>query len=152
RTALPHPPSDHRQGRENPAGHDHRLRSRARPPPRIHADGAGRRCHRQGGAAGDLRRSRPAMSATTASPRPNRRWIWFFAILLLLTVGGITWEVWYKLRQQLTPEQLTAARQLWNEQGPRDYILKYEIKLEYNPDPAGVAPLKYKVKVRDGKV
>lgn len=83
--------------------------------------------------------------------RPNRGWIWFFAVLLLLTTAGITAEVWFNLHQQLTPEKLAQARRVWNENGPRDYHLEYIIKLEYNPDPAGTAALKYEVRVRDRK-
>lgn len=87
----------------------------------------------------------------TASPRTGRRWIWFFSILLILTAGGITAEVWFNLHQQLKPEQLAEARQLWREKGLRDYRLNYTIKPEYIPDPAGAVALRYTVEVRDGK-
>jgi hypothetical protein len=87
----------------------------------------------------------------TASPRTSRSWIWFFAILIILTVGGITWEVWYNLHQQLKPEQFSEARELWRERGPRDYTLNYKIKLGYNPDPTGALEVEYTVEVRNSK-
>ena len=33
----------------------------------------------------------------------------------------------FNLRQQLKPEQLEAARKLWETNGPKDYVLKYSI-------------------------
>ena len=38
--------------------------------------------------------------------RRSRGWIWFFAILGVLTATAITIEVWYNAQQQLTPERL----------------------------------------------
>jgi hypothetical protein len=80
------------------------------------------------------------------------RWVWYFLVLGLLTAGGIIANTWYNLRQQLTPEQLEVARQLWIKNGPRDYRLYYTIKHEVNPDPAGVAAERYSVEVHDGKI
>jgi hypothetical protein len=80
------------------------------------------------------------------------RWLWYFVVLGLLTAGGIIANTWYNLRQQLTPEQLEAARQLWIKNGPRDYRLYFTIKREINPDPAGVAADRYSVEVHDGKL
>src|SRR5262249_4483768 len=59
------------------------------------------------------------------SPRPNRGWIWFFVILIVLTVTSITIMIVYNLRQQLKPEQLAQARALWEQKGPADYDLDY---------------------------
>ena len=89
-----------------------------------------------------------------AGPRKarSRAWVWFFAILAGLCTVGITAEVWFNLNQQLSPERLEAARRTWRENGPRDYVLEYAVKREYNPDPAGRTPEKYTVEVRDGQV
>jgi hypothetical protein len=76
----------------------------------------------------------------------HRRWIWFFALLALLTVTAIVLEVGYNLWQQLRPGQLAAARQLWQEKGPRHYHLDYAIR---RPDEA---EQRYTVTVREGKV
>jgi hypothetical protein len=86
------------------------------------------------------------------TPTFSHRWIWYFVVLGVLTAGGITANTWYNLRQQLTLEQLDAARRLWNEKGPRNYRLDYTIKRDVNPDPAGTVPVTYTVQVRDGKV
>jgi hypothetical protein len=89
---------------------------------------------------------------TSETRRPNRRWIWFFVALAVLTISGIAWEVWFNQQQQLTPEALAAARRAWNDRQPSDYRLEYSIKRESNPDLAGVAPERYEVEVRDGQV
>ena len=47
----------------------------------------------------------------------NRRWIWFFAAVATLATAGVSLEVWFNLRQQLTPEQLRQARARWAEKG-----------------------------------
>jgi hypothetical protein len=73
-------------------------------------------------------------------------------VLGVLTAGGITANVWFNLRQQLTPEQLDAARRLWDENGPHDYRLDYTIKREVNPDLAGTVPQRYSVNVRGKKI
>jgi hypothetical protein len=58
----------------------------------------------------------------------QRAWIWFFAVLSVLTLTAICLQVWYNVRNQLTQEQLTRARDLWNAKGPADYDMTYEIK------------------------
>src|SRR5262249_54849848 len=77
-------------------------------------------------------------------PRPNRGWIWFFVILIVLTVTSITIMIVYNLRQQLKPEQLAQARALWEQKGPADYDLDYT--------QVGSASGTFKVEVRAGKV
>ncbi len=62
------------------------------------------------------------------APRPNRGWLWYFSIVFLLTVIATTTLIVFNLRQQLKPEQLAAARQLWKEHGPKDYELRYTTK------------------------
>jgi len=58
----------------------------------------------------------------------RRAWIWFFAVLSVLTLTAICLQVWYNFRNQLTQEQLTQARDLWNARGAADYDMSYEIK------------------------
>ena len=47
---------------------------------------------------------------------------------------------------------LAAARAIWQDKGPRDYALNYEIKRDDNPDPAPRTGDKYTVRVKGGKV
>jgi hypothetical protein len=97
----------------------------------------------------------PGPPLTRHSPlatRHSKRWVWFFVIVGVMAAAGVAAEVWVNLSQQLTPEKLTAARQLWRDRGPRDYTLEYAVKREYNPDPAGRAPDRYTVRVKGGKV
>lgn len=77
-------------------------------------------------------------------PKRNRGWIWYFVILIVLTIASITVMIVYNLGQQLKPEQLATARALWAEKGPADYDMEYT--------QIGNAPGTYKVQVRDGEV
>jgi hypothetical protein len=77
--------------------------------------------------------------------RQGRAWIWFFAVLIVLTLTGITVQIWYNARQQLTWEQLIGAEQLWKQKGPPDYDLDYTIKKIGSTDV-------YHVQVRNGQV
>lgn len=56
---------------------------------------------------------------------PNRRWIWYFAILAALAVAAVVGLIAYNIQQQLTPEKLAAAKAQWEQKGPRDYRLVY---------------------------
>jgi hypothetical protein len=76
--------------------------------------------------------------------KPNRRWIWYFVVVGCLTVLATTILVVFNRAQQLTPEQLEAARKLWDEKRPADYLLTYT-KL-------GSATGTFIVTVRKGKV
>jgi hypothetical protein len=77
----------------------------------------------------------------------NRNWIWFFLTLLGLTLlaGGIL--IWYNFSQQLTPEQLEAARRLWEKTDLRDYDMEYTRKIG-----ADQQVDQFEVRVRHGKV
>lgn len=86
------------------------------------------------------------------APRRSRRWIWFFAILAVLAAGGVGFEVWFNVQQQLTPERLAAARAVWERKKPADYDVEYEVRRGDLPDPTGGAPQRYKVEVRGGRV
>jgi hypothetical protein len=81
--------------------------------------------------------------ATTVPPR-NRGWIWYFVALAVLALGAAITLVTYNLRQQLTLQQLAAAEQKWQRNGPRDYDMEYTKQ--------GSAAGTYQVKVRDGVV
>jgi hypothetical protein len=72
-------------------------------------------------------------------------------VLGLLAAAAITVEVWFNLQQQLRPEELAQARRLWDEKGPRDYVLDYAVKREHNPEPGGSVPEQYTVTVRGGR-
>jgi hypothetical protein len=77
----------------------------------------------------------------------KRRSLWYFVVLAVLAVVAMVSLVKYNLGQQLTQEQLTAARALWKEKGPKSYQLTYKIKIGID-----VAPDYYVVRVRNGSV
>lgn len=79
-----------------------------------------------------------------AAPPRNRGWIWYFILLLVLTATSLSILIGFNRGQQLKPEQLQAAEQLWQQHGPKDYDLEYTQK--------GTVPGRYKVRVRNGKV
>jgi hypothetical protein len=72
----------------------------------------------------------PAANGQPAA-RPRARshgWVWFFAVVALLTVAAIVilGVVKYRFRlEPLTRERLEAARELWRKHGPQDYNLRY---------------------------
>ena len=82
----------------------------------------------------------------TTAPKKNRGWIWYFVVLFVMAIVATTVLVVFNLRQQLTPEQLEAARQMWKEKGPRDYSMTYTIRKNAEPDAD-----QYEVKVRGGR-
>ena|SRR5579859_7789005 len=77
----------------------------------------------------------------------NRSWIWFFVVLAGLAVVAMTVLVLYNLGQQLTQDQLAAARALWKEKSPKSYQLTYRIKIGVDKEPDI-----YVVRVRNGEV
>src|SRR5438874_1509018 len=85
------------------------------------------------------------------TPRP-KRWIWFFLFLAVVPAALLAVEIWFNLHQQLTPERLAEARALWDQAGPRDYVLDYAVRRDYEPDPVQRAPEKSTVRVKDGRV
>jgi hypothetical protein len=87
--------------------------------------------------------------SSAPTPRP-KRWIWFFVVIATLAAAGLATEIWSNLSQQLTPEKLAAARAVWQEKGPRDYVLNYDVKRDENPDPVRGGD-RYTVRVTDGK-
>src|SRR6266540_6659800 len=86
-------------------------------------------------------------SASNPRRRPcSRAWVWFFAVLAVLAAAAITLDVWYNLGQQLTPQQLERARELWRQQGPADYDVTWGIARQ------GRDGDHYLAQVRDGRV
>jgi hypothetical protein len=77
----------------------------------------------------------------------RRRWAGFFVLLGLLAGVAVAIPVWFNLRQQLRPEQLTAARERWRLHGPRDYDLEFTVRFDREPQPE-----RYLVRVRAGRV
>jgi hypothetical protein len=57
--------------------------------------------------------------------RRNYGWIWFFAIVAVLTATSLTILIRYNLGQQLSTEKLAEARALWEQKGPANYDLEY---------------------------
>lgn len=62
-----------------------------------------------------------------ALSRQTWNWVAFFVVLGILATTGVVLPIIYNLGQQLKPEQLAAARKLWQEKGPRDYDLTYAV-------------------------
>jgi hypothetical protein len=69
------------------------------------------------------------MTETKPRRRP-RGWVAFFALLVALAGTGVVLPIVYNLGQQLRPEQLEAARRLWQEKGPADYDLTFTIQYD----------------------
>ncbi|MBI1918403.1 MAG: hypothetical protein HYS12_27245 [Planctomycetes bacterium] len=74
------------------------------------------------------------------------RWAWYFGVLLVLGVIAVAVPLVYNLKAQLTPEQLEAARALWKENGPADYELLYQERIDAGPVET------FRVEVRRDKV
>jgi hypothetical protein len=74
----------------------------------------------------------------------RRGWAWYFVALALLTLTAVGVQVWYNVRQQLTPEQLAAAEARWRDRGPRDYDFEYSTHKVESIET-------FRVEVRDGK-
>src|SRR6516225_4037340 len=84
-------------------------------------------------------------SAPSPIKRRRRGWIWFFVVLLILTIIATAIPIWYNTKSQLTFEKLAEARAQWNAIGPANYDMEYTIR---RPDSLET----YDVKVRDRKV
>ncbi len=66
--------------------------------------------------------------------------MWFFGALAVFAVIAVTTPIVYNLSIQLTPQQLDAARSLWEQNRPDDYDLKYWVL-------DGVGPVRTEVAV-----
>jgi Family of unknown function (DUF6174) len=64
--------------------------------------------------------------ATSLPPtRRNSSWIWYFAVVAVLSVLFTFVLVRFNLAQQLTLAEVVAAERLWKEKGPADYDMEY---------------------------
>jgi hypothetical protein len=81
----------------------------------------------------------------------NRNWIWFFVAVSILgaTAVAINWA--YNAKQQLTTEQLTAAEDRWDKNGPADYDLVIEKTIQ-SATADDVIKDRIEVRVRNKKV
>jgi hypothetical protein len=89
------------------------------------------------------------------SPVRSRRWIWYFVVLAALGTAAIAINFIYNVLQQLKPEQLAAARALWEEKAPPDYDLDYVVKDEEatgGTEPLHLLVERISVHVRAGEV
>ncbi len=90
-------------------------------------------------------------NGVAGSPPPPRKknhaWIWYFALLAVLTVVTAGALVVFNLGQQLKPEQLEAARKLWEQKGPTSYDLMYKVQRG-----EGASADEISVQVRKGRV
>jgi hypothetical protein len=77
----------------------------------------------------------------------SRRWIWYFVVLFALAFLATAVLIVFNLKQQLKPEQLAAARALWQAKGPRDYTMSYRTRIDSEANANH-----YWVKVRGGRV
>lgn len=78
-------------------------------------------------------------------PSKNRRWLWFFGVLVILAVAAVTIPIVYNLRQQLKPGELERAMALWKEHGPSSYNLRYTVKKPNSEE-------EYHAEIRSGRV
>ena len=85
------------------------------------------------------------MSVQPAPQSRSRPWLWYFVLLIVLSLTAVVIQVWYARGRLLTLDKLLAAQQRWREQGPASYDLKYTF------DKAGGKD-EYHVEVRGGKV
>jgi hypothetical protein len=53
----------------------------------------------------------------------NSAWIWFFAFLLVASIGVAGFMIWFNQRMQLEPARLETEMKKWREHGPSDYRL-----------------------------
>jgi hypothetical protein len=57
--------------------------------------------------------------------RRSGSWVWFFVAVIVLTIIAIALLWFFNVKQQLTFEQLQAARQRWDQNRPTDYDLTW---------------------------
>ena len=82
---------------------------------------------------------------TLSPPRPkNHGWIYFFVFVFLASVFVALFMIWYNRSIQLTPEQLDAAKKLWQESNITNYNMIYKKRLLNDQDWTT-----FTVKVRD---
>jgi hypothetical protein len=57
--------------------------------------------------------------------KKNYAWIWFFAFVIVASVGVAAFMIQFNRALQLTPEKLAEAQARWKANGPADYLLTY---------------------------
>lgn len=82
-------------------------------------------------------------------PPRNRRWIWFFLVVVLLSALAIGVILGYNWILQLTPDQIKSAQTLWQERGPKNYDLHYVVVAKGS---GSAVSNTYQVEVRNGVV
>src|SRR5262245_6394381 len=82
----------------------------------------------------------------------NRNWLWFFVVLVALAAAAVAINWTYNARQQLTPEQLRAAMDLWAKSGPADYDLVIDKAISSAASDGAEIRDRIEVKVRAKKV
>jgi hypothetical protein len=85
--------------------------------------------------------------ATVPKIKKNNAWVWIFLALLAISVGVAVFMIRYNLGLQLKREQLVAAREMWQEKGPRDYRMIYTTQRGDDPNKD-----RFVVDVRAGRV
>jgi hypothetical protein len=89
----------------------------------------------------------PRPEPPRAPPTKNHAWIYFFVFIIVASVGVAGFMIGFNLWIQLKPDQLEAARKLWQEKGPTSYKMVYTKRLN---DDTKVDT--FEVEVRGGQV
>ncbi|NBO92708.1 MAG: hypothetical protein EBV06_10435 [Planctomycetia bacterium] len=79
--------------------------------------------------------------------RRSYGWLVYFGVLSTLSGLAIVLPIIYNLGQQLSSEQLEAARSRWRENGPPDYDLTFTVRHDRDQ-----TRQRYVVRVRSGQV
>ncbi|MFL5241517.1 MAG: DUF6174 domain-containing protein [Gemmataceae bacterium] len=89
-----------------------------------------------------------------AFPFRKSGWIWFFLFLAVTGSLAIAIPLVYNVQQQLRPEQLSAARRLWQEKAPANYDLEYQVRRQFATDSEDHLPdlERFRLEVRGGEI
>src|SRR4051812_14081794 len=83
-------------------------------------------------------------NGSAGSHPKSKTWIWYFALLALLSIVMTGTLIAFNLRQQLAPDQLEAALTRWKRAGITDYDMEYTKEMATKET--------YLVRVRKGEV
>jgi hypothetical protein len=78
----------------------------------------------------------------TTPRKKNRLWLWFFAFLIVASIGVAGFMIWFNLRLQLTPEKLEAEMERWKNNGPTSYVLTISRQINDNRPEAFVVTVR----------
>ena len=90
--------------------------------------------------------------AAPPAPLPRKQnygWVWYFAFLIVASVGVMFFMIWFNLSIQLTPEQFETAKTRWQEADIKNYNMIYT---ERHSNEGAEKSTVFAVKVRGGKV